>query len=105
MTSTFIKNKQIELKYKSRIPRDIAAKKDIEDQATQNMTNIMKKMHSPRNFTGPLKKFGSAQNYQNANLAKSIQLENHCLSMKHSYAEGLGRIGGIQMKNMNSLLH
>ena len=31
MTNTFIKNKQLESKYKSRIPRDVANKKEIEE--------------------------------------------------------------------------
>ena len=31
MTNTFIKNKQLEQKYKSRIPRDVANKKESED--------------------------------------------------------------------------
>ena len=63
------------------------------------MTRIMKKMHSPRNFTSPLKRFGSTQNYQNVNLAKSIMLETHKMKLKHSFA------GGVKMKNMNSFMH
>ena len=49
---------------------------EMESLATNNMTNIMKKMHSPRNFISPLQKVGSVQNYQNCNLARSIMLES-----------------------------
>ena len=58
MTSTFMKNKALEEKY-GRIPNDILAKKESEDVASQNMTQIMKKMVSPRTFNGELRKFGS----------------------------------------------
>ena len=59
MTTQFLKNKTLESKYKSRIPRDVMEKKAVEDAAAQNMTNVMKKMHSPRQFMSPLKRFGS----------------------------------------------
>jgi hypothetical protein len=58
VTSNFLKNKNLEQKYKNRIPRDVLQKKELEDIATQNMTQLMKKMHSPRNFTSPLARFG-----------------------------------------------
>jgi hypothetical protein len=48
----------LEEKY-GRIPHDIMEKKEQEDAASQNMTDIMKKMQSPRNFTGEHKRFGS----------------------------------------------
>lgn len=76
MTNNFRKNKQLEEKYKQRLPADFAQKMEIEQQATANMINIMKKMHSPRNFISPLQKVGSVQNYQNCHLAKSIMLES-----------------------------
>ena len=38
MTSQFMKNKTLESKYKSRIPRDVMEKKAVEDAASQNMT-------------------------------------------------------------------
>jgi hypothetical protein len=60
----------------------------------------MKKMHSPRSFMSPLKKFGSSQNYQNVNLAKSIMLENHKMKMRHQYSNSQNRV-----KNMNSIMH
>ena len=76
MTNNFRKNKQLEEKYKQRLPADFAQKMEMEQQATANMISIMKKMHSPRNFTSPLQKVGSEQNYQNCNLARSIMLES-----------------------------
>lgn len=54
MTNNFRKNKQLEEKYKQRLPADFAQKMEMEQLATANMINIMKKMHSPRNFTSPL---------------------------------------------------
>ena len=72
MTSNFLKNKQLESKYKSRIPNDVLQKKEQEEQATSQMTLIMKKMHSPRNFVSPLRKIGSVQTYQNVELARSM---------------------------------
>ena len=54
MTNNFRKNKQLEEKYKQRLPADFAQKMEMEQQATANMISIMKKMHSPRNFTSPL---------------------------------------------------
>ena len=83
MTSNFLKNKQLEKKFKSRIPADVMYKKGQEDSATSNMTNIMKKMHSPRNFVAPLRKTGSAQTYQNVNLAKNIALMSHMKKTLH----------------------
>lgn len=74
MTSNFLKNKQLEQKYKSRIPQEVLQKKEVEDQATSQMTGIMKKMHSPRNFVSPLRKIGSVQTYQNVGLARNIAL-------------------------------
>ena len=76
MTSNFLKNKQLESKYKKGIPRDILQKKEQDEQATSTMTTIMKQMHSPRNFVSPLRKTGSVQQYQNVNLARSIMLKN-----------------------------
>lgn len=59
MTSNFLKNKQLEEKYKQRLPADFQQKVEMETLATANMTQIMKKMHSPRNFISPLQKVGS----------------------------------------------
>ena len=58
MTSNFLKNKNLESKYKNGIPKDVLQKKEQEDIATQNMTALMKRMHSPRNFSSPLARFG-----------------------------------------------
>mmetsp|Transcript_22821 Transcript_22821/g.35133 ORF Transcript_22821/g.35133 Transcript_22821/m.35133 type:complete len:86 (+) Transcript_22821:275-532(+) len=63
MTSNFLKNKQLENKFKTRIPNEVQQKKEADDSATSAMTLIMKQMHSPRNFTSPLRKIGSVQNY------------------------------------------
>ena len=54
MTSNFRKNSQLQEKYKQRLPADFAQKMEMEQLATANMINIMKKMHSPRSFTSPL---------------------------------------------------
>jgi len=80
MTSNFLKNKSLEQKYKSRIPRDVLEKKGVEDQATSTMTSIMKKMHSPRNFTSPLRKIGSVQTYQNVSLARNLATLDHSMN-------------------------
>lgn len=37
MTNTFIKNKQLESKYNTRIPAEVLAKKEMEDRATETM--------------------------------------------------------------------
>jgi hypothetical protein len=58
MTNTFIKNKQLESKYNTRIPADVLANKEMEDQATENMVRQMRMMISPRNFIGTVKRAG-----------------------------------------------
>lgn len=58
MTSTFLKNKQLEKKYQSRLPHDMRAKQDQENAVTSQMTGIMKRMHSPRSFLSDIKKVG-----------------------------------------------
>ena len=68
----------------------------MEIQATTNMTNIMKKMHSPRNFQSSLKKFGSVSNYQNVSLARSIMFVKEKSIGTESHKHNL---------NMNSLMH
>jgi|DEB0MinimDraft_12_1074336.scaffolds.fasta_scaffold28246_2 hypothetical protein len=82
MTNTFMKKKQLESKYKKGVPSDVLAKTEHEEKVASQMTAIMKKMHSPRNFMEPMRKFGSAANYQNANLARSIMLDNHHKSLR-----------------------
>ena len=84
MTSNFIKNKQIEKKYKSRIPSEVLSRKEDEEAQASTMTIIMKKMHSPRNFSSPLKKFGSVQTYLNVSLAKNLQLEKEFSKVRGS---------------------
>ena len=59
MTTNFLKNKQLEEKYKTRLPADFQQKMEMESLAPANMTHIMKKMHSPRTFISPLQKVGS----------------------------------------------
>jgi hypothetical protein len=46
MTNNFLKNKQLENKYKKGIPLDIMQKKEQDEQATSTMTTIMKQMHT-----------------------------------------------------------
>lgn len=60
----------------------------------------MKKMQSPRNFTSPLARFGQPQNFQNCNLAQSIQLESEKMLPRNT-----SLIGGVKKMNMNSLMH
>ena len=46
MTQNFLKNKQRDRKYKkSQIPADELHKKQVQDQCTDQMTSIMKKMN------------------------------------------------------------
>jgi len=63
MTNTFMKKKTLESKYKKGVPADVLAKTEHEEQVTSHMTAIMKKMHSPRNFSENMRKFGTASNY------------------------------------------
>lgn len=56
----------------------------------------MKKMHSPRNFQSPLKKFGSTSNYQNVTLARSIMFIKE---------KSVGTESHKHNPNMNSLMH
>ena len=58
------------------------------------MATVMKQMHSPRNFVSPLRKIGSVQTYQNANLARSVMLKNQSQS-----------VYGAKKLNMNSIMH
>ena len=54
MTNSFLKNKQMEVKYrKQQMPQTEFIKQMEEKQATTKMTEILKSMHSPSNFTGP----------------------------------------------------
>ena len=70
------------------------------------MTQIMKKMHSPRNFASELIRCGSTQTYQNVSLARSIMLDNHKASLRH-YSNASSLIGGKpgKQKNMGSLMN
>jgi len=102
MTNTFLKNKTLESKYKKGIPRDIMEKKEAEDVASANMSQIMKKMHSPRSFNAQIRKFGSSTNYQNTDMARSIMLENHKQGLKHSSTQHHSK-SNIKYKNMGSL--
>lgn len=83
MTSNFLKNKELQKKYNSRIPKDVQKANEADNLATSTMTDIMKKMQSPRNFTSPLKKFGSVANYQNVSLARNL------MKQKETSAPGL----------------
>mgnify|MGYP000070373531 CR=1 FL=1 len=60
MTSTFIKQKDLESKYKKGLPKALKEVRDAETAATSHMCQIMKKMHSPRNFTSELRSFGQS---------------------------------------------
>lgn len=60
MTSTFIKQKDLESKFKKGLPKAMQEIKDAEAAATSHMCHIMKKMHSPRNFTSEMKTFGKS---------------------------------------------
>ena len=104
MTNNFRKNKQLEEKYKQRLPADFAQKMEMEQLATANMINIMKKMHSPRNFISPLQKVGSVQNYQNCNLARSIMLESDYKRSKGALTINASE-KSKQLVNYNSLMH
>jgi hypothetical protein len=98
MTNTFMKKKNLESKYKKGVPADVLAKTENEEKIASQMTLIMKKMQSPRNFCEPMRKFGTAANYQNVNLARSIMLDNHKVSLRTTSCNS----GGL-VKNMGSL--
>ena len=54
MTQNFLQHKKLEARFNSRtaIPRQEKKRMQLEEDAQQRMTNILKKMHSPSNFTG-----------------------------------------------------
>ena len=53
MTQNFLSHKKIEQRYnKSAIPRAELTRMRMEGEAQQRMTNILKMMHSPSNFSG-----------------------------------------------------
>lgn len=55
MTQNFITHKKLEKRYeKSSIPKMEMSRKRIEEEAANRMTNILKMMHSPNNFSQPL---------------------------------------------------
>jgi hypothetical protein len=52
MTQNFITHKRLEKRYeKSSIPKLEMNRKRIEEEAANRMTNILKMMHSPNNFS------------------------------------------------------
>ena len=54
MTQNFLTHKKLEKRYeKTAIPRSELSKMREEEQATQRMTTILKKMHTPSNFAAP----------------------------------------------------
>jgi hypothetical protein len=110
MTNTFMKNKQLESKYNNALPNDVLAKREQEDWANQQMTDLMKKMHSPRNFQSIIRRPGQSVPYQNVNLARSIMLENHKLSLRNNSRvinKSTLSVNAMdpKLKNMNSFLN
>ena len=93
MTTNFLKNNELKDKYKSRVPDDVKQKQMNENVTVSTMTNIMKKMHSPRSFNSPIRKFGSVQNYQNVSLAKNLMKQQE------------RSVGGLAKTKMSSLLN
>ena len=55
MTQSFLAHKRVERRFgsKSGIPSTEQEKIKAETNTAQRMTNILKKMHSPRNFAAP----------------------------------------------------
>lgn len=100
MTSTFLKNKMLDAKFQGRLPHDYQTKRETELQSCTQLTRIMQKMHSPRNFTGELLKCGSKISYQNVSLAKSLMLskERSIIARRNNHAKS------VALK-MNSLLN
>ena len=56
MTQNFITHKKIEKRYENtQIPKPEMQRKQVEEDAAQRMTSILKMMHSPTNFSQPVK--------------------------------------------------
>ena len=95
-----MKNKQIDAKFQGRLPHDYARRRDNEMQSCAQLTRIMQKMHSPRNFNSDMLKCGSKISYQNVSLAKSLMLskERSQMARRNNHARS------VALK-MNSLLN
>ena len=51
MTQNFIQHKKLEKRYQGSIPKSEFKQMKVEEEAASRMTNILKLMHSPTNFT------------------------------------------------------
>ena len=75
MTQNFLTHKKLQERYqKSSIPRTEAERMRVEEEAQMRMTNILKKMHSPANFSAP--------HSQNPGHGNSVHLKKNFLSSK-----------------------
>ena len=55
------------------------------------MANLMKKMHSPKQFVAGMRKVGEPQNFQNVNLARHMMMtKERSLPPKRSKAQSIG---------------
>jgi hypothetical protein len=54
MTNNFISHKKLEQRYHGALPKTEYKRVQIEEEAASRMVNILKLMHSPNNFNGPL---------------------------------------------------
>ena len=51
MTQNFIQHKRLEKRYNGTVPKSELTQMKVEEEAATRMTNILKMMHSPKNFT------------------------------------------------------
>ena len=86
MTQTFLKNKQLDKKFANRLPADLRPRREYEENATSQMSQLMKKMHSPKEFRADYKKVGEPSNYQNVKLARHIMISKERSIGKRSKA-------------------
>lgn len=77
MTQNFLTHKKLQERYqKSSIPKTEAERMRVEEEAQMRMTNILKKMHSPANFSAPHSKNPGSHQQQGT----SIQLKKNFLN-------------------------